>query len=77
MNSASESSQADILALSQALEEAQKIWDQQNTEHEAQIAGLQSTLANAEEAILSTNSSLEEAQVDFHTHIHRAWSWYN
>ena len=59
----SESSQADILALSQALEDAQKLWDERSTEYEAQISSLQTTLADAESSIVATSSALEEAQV--------------
>lgn len=64
---ASEASQNDILALSQALDEAQKLLDDRSAEYEGQISGLQTILAEAEQAISTTSTALKEAQVRFRT----------
>ena len=64
---ASEASQNDILALSQALDEAQKLLDDRSAEHEGQISGLQTILAEAEQAFSTTSTALKEAQVRFQT----------
>ena len=57
------SSQEDILALSQALEEAQKLLEERESQYQAQSDQLSQSLAAAEDTIQMTNASFQEAQV--------------
>ena len=58
-----EDSQADTLTLSQALDGAQAALEERAAAYDAQLAGMQDTLAQAEEAISNTKAALLAAQV--------------
>ena len=58
-----EGSQADTLTLSQALGTAQAALEERAAAYDAQLADMQETLAQAEEAISNTNAALVAAQV--------------
>ena len=58
-----EGSQADTLTLSQVLDAAQAALEERSAAYDAQLAGMQETLVQAEEAISNTNAGLVAAQV--------------